>query len=91
MGNAEFGLSEEEINGFKAWVQSQNKRPYMWDARQWFRDSYHNNDEPDASLDKTLGSLIDEAIEDAVNEMKIRNKVVLIFVHCFDVATLNIH
>ncbi|KAK6445204.1 hypothetical protein FP744_10001452 [Trichoderma asperellum] len=75
MGNAESGLSEEEINGFKAWVQSQNKRPYMWDARQWFRDTYHNNHEPDASLDKTLGLLVDEAIEDAVNEMKNRNKV----------------
>lgn len=76
MDHTEFGVSEEEIKSFKEWVQSQNKKPHIWDARRWLHNSRHSHDEPDASLDMALGSLIDEAIEDAVNEMRNRNKVV---------------
>lgn len=75
MGNAESGLSQEEIKGFKEWVQSQNKRPHIWDARRWFQDSHHSYNESDASHDETLSSLVNEAIEDAMKEMKNRNKV----------------
>ncbi|KAL6900578.1 hypothetical protein GGI43DRAFT_405762 [Trichoderma evansii] len=73
MDNAQSGFSKEEIKNFKEWVQSQNKRPHIWDARRWFHGSHHIRDESDASLDTAIGSLVDEAIGDAIKEMENRN------------------
>jgi hypothetical protein len=83
MDNADLGLSQEKINRFKEWVQSQNKRPHIWDARRWFHGPSLDQDEPDASLDTALKLLIDEAIEDALKEMKDRNEVILILANLF--------
>ncbi|KAL7921214.1 hypothetical protein ACQKWADRAFT_295867 [Trichoderma austrokoningii] len=74
MDSVQLEFSEEKINDFKEWVKSQSHIPHIWDARRWFHDSHFSHDEPDASLDKAIDSLIVEAIEDAFKDMKNRIK-----------------
>ncbi|KAL6880014.1 hypothetical protein HDV57DRAFT_103392 [Trichoderma longibrachiatum] len=74
MDTVQFVPTGQQVKAFKDWVQSQDCKPHVWKAQQWFKSSQEVEGVPEASLNAALGPLIDEAVEDANREVEERNK-----------------
>ncbi|KAH0493357.1 hypothetical protein TgHK011_000031 [Trichoderma gracile] len=74
MDTVPFVPTDQQVNAFKDWVQSQDCKPRIWTAQQWFQSSQEIEGVSEASLRAALEPLIDEAIEDATRAVEQRNK-----------------
>jgi hypothetical protein len=79
MDTIPFVPTDQQVEAFKDWVQSQDRKPRVWDAQRWFQSSQEVEGVSEASLNAALEPLIDEAIEDATRAVEERSKVLPIF------------